>query len=176
MTAKHSYLESELGILAWGASVQRAHLYKEGIDPSAKKEIKEFRRQVTKFLSSELLPQYKRLVTDAQHYTNLERLIEYASGQGESLLGMQGYKYGVAQKLLNLTLKYHWCLGLAEEPPHCPVDRVVIEKTKLKGRVKWTQIIDRAEYENVIDDVRRLAAEKNVSIALWELTYYTRRA
>jgi hypothetical protein len=174
MNNKLDYLVSELAILAWSASVQRAHLYQRGIKSSAK-EIATFRRQVTEFIRSQLLPHYKRPVTDAKHYRNIERLIEYASHKGETVLGPKGYKYGVAQKLLNLTLKYHWCLGLVKVPPHCPVDRIVIDRTKYKGKINWTRISDRKVYENVIEDVRRLATEKGVSIAVWELTCYKRR-
>lgn len=175
MTAQLNYLVSELGILAWGASVQRAHIYKNGIDP-APKPVGEFRQHATRFLSSELLPQYKYLVDESQHYRNIERLIKFATEKGQTVLGPQGYKYGVAQKLLNLTLKYHWCLGLAEEPPHCPVDRTVINKTRFKGKINWTEINDRTKYKTIIEDVRRLALAQGLSIAVWELTCFSRRS
>jgi hypothetical protein len=175
MSIKLTFLANELGILAWGASVQRAHLYQEGIDSSAK-EVAQFRSDVTKFLSGEMLPQYQSLVTEDQHYRNLDCLIERASILGKSLLGIHGYKYGVAQKLLNLMLKYHWCLGLAAEPPHCPVDRIVISKTKFKGKINWTHITNQSQYKQVIQDVQRLAEAKGLSIAEWELTCYSRRS
>ena len=61
---------------------------------------------------------------------------------GEGILRQPGYKIGVAQRLLNLQLKYLWCIGIAGEPPNCPVDRVMINKTYLKNQVAWTKIED----------------------------------
>lgn len=174
MKAKRSYLVSELGILAWGASVQRANLYRRGINPTSQ-QVRDFRRDVTGFIASELLPQYKSQIAEEQHYENIETLIHFAAEKGESVVGSEGYKYGVAQKLLNLALKYHWCLGLTTEPPHCPVDRIVINKTGYRGKINWTAITARADYEKVIDDVRRLSAAKAMSIAVWELTCFSRR-
>lgn len=83
------------------------------------------------------------------------------------------YKYGVAQKLLNLALKYYWCLGYIPEPPHCPVDRIIIDKTQLKGKVNWTEIEDEHEYRQVIEAVRKIAGTE--SLARWELLNYGRR-
>ena len=174
MTTKQSYLVSELGILAWGASVQRAPLYAVNLRQGSKESII-FRGHVTEFVSAKLLPQYKNLVGEPEHYKNIDHLIKFANTKGMGVLGPNGYKYGVAQKFLNLTLKYHWCLGLAEEPPHCPVDRIVIDKTKFKGKVNWTEIVEAAEYKKIISEVHDLAKKEGLSIAMWELKCYSRR-
>jgi hypothetical protein len=174
MTAKLDYLVRELGVLAWAASVQRASLYKRGVKPGSN-EVKKFRRDVAKYIFETLLPKYKKLVDEEQHYKNLDALITHANRARATVLSARGYKYGVAQKLLNLTLKYHWCLELLEEPPHCPVDRIVINKTKLRGMLNWTEIIDRADYEKVINEIRQLAGRQKLSISAWELTCYSRR-
>jgi len=174
MTTKQEYLVSELGILAWGASVQRAHLYAANLPQGSQISI-EFRKHVIKFVSSKLLPQYKNPVSEPEHYKNIDRLIKFANAEGMRVLGSNGYKYGVAQKFLNLTLKYHWCLGLAEEPPHCPVDRRVIDKTNFKGKANWTEIVEAAEYKKIISGVHDLAKKEGLSIAMWELKCYSRR-
>ena len=75
-----------------------------------------------------------------RHCENIENLITYANSADTDVLGENRYKYGVAQKLLNLALKYYWCLGEIKEPPHCPVDKIVIDQTVFRGRVNWTQI------------------------------------
>ena len=59
-------------------------------------------------------------------------------------------------------------------PPHCPVDRLVLAKTSLKGRLNWTQITNRIDYERAIGAIRCVAAEQNVSMADWELSEYAR--
>ena len=102
------------------------------------------------------------------------RLSAYGAEQGKAILGPQGYKIGVAQKLLNLQLKYLWCLGLAAEPPHCPIDRVVIGKSSLRNQVAWTQITDIDEYRRVILALKALADQVGQSLASWELHTYDR--
>ena len=43
------------------------------------------------------------------------------------------FKIGHSQKLLNLMLKYYWCLEwLKYTPPHCPIDRMILVAAKVK--------------------------------------------
>ena len=169
---KLEFLVTELWILAWGASVQRANLYKKGSDKS---KTDSFRKKIIDYLKSEVLPKYKNQITEDHHYKNIEDLIKFANENNNGFLSEDGYRYGVAQKLLNLVLKYHWCLGLIKEPPHCPVDRVVINKTKYKGNINWTHIKQKSEYEKVIENIKRLAENNNISVPLWELKEFSRR-
>jgi hypothetical protein len=67
-----------------------------------------------------------------------------------------------------------FCLGQISEPPHCPIDRIIIEKTHLRGRVNWTEIVDEDQYRAFIEAVRRKAEPE--SIARWELWNYRRRS
>jgi hypothetical protein len=76
---------------------------------------------------------------------------------------------------LNLALKYYWCLGLIQEPPHCPVDKIIIDKTVFRGKINWTQMLTEREYLKVISAIGSLAEEQNCSIAQWELNNYERR-
>jgi hypothetical protein len=172
MDPKLDYIVNELWILAWNASVQRAELYAKGTKPADSV----FREKVVKYISSDLIPQYiEDGITEEQHYQNIEGLIDYANSVGRGTLGEWGYKYGVAQKLLNLALKYHWCIGLISEPPHCPIDRIVISKTKYRASVNWTDITQRRDYQKVIEEIKQLAKAQGLSIPMWELSNYTRR-
>jgi hypothetical protein len=54
------------------------------------------------------------------------------------------------------------------------VDRIIIQKTRFK-QTNWTEIVRRSEYEEIIDDIRRLAELDGTSIARWELSEYGRR-
>ena len=175
MDAKLDYIVRELWILAWGASVQRAKLYKGDIG-SDSKPISDFREKIIAYLSSHVIPQYRKTgIAEEQHYANIEEIIAYANRIDSQVLGQLGYKYGVAQKLLNLALKYQWCLGIISEPPHCPVDRIVINKTKYKNRINWTQMVARSEYQSVIEDIKRLARHDGRSPSMWELMIFNRR-
>lgn len=169
-TDKLQFITDELWILAWNASVQRADLYKE-VEDSPKRG--RFRKDVIEFIQKEIMPQYKVGATEEQHYKNIDNVIAYANKVDHGMLNKPGYKYGVAQKLLNLSLKYYWCLSLVKEPPHCPVDRIVISETKLK--INWTQIKKRSEYQKIIEEIKILANYDGLSIPVWELRFYSRR-
>jgi hypothetical protein len=169
MIEKTEFIINELWILAWSASVQRAKLYEEKNDSG------KFRKDVIVFLMEKIIPKYIKGCTEEQHYGNINALIDHATEIDPGILGQTGYKYGVAQKLLNLALKYYWCLGLISEPPHCPIDRIIISKTKYNGKINWTQILRRSQYEQVIEDVKVLSQREGLSIAQWELTHFSRR-
>ena len=112
------FLAEELASMAWAGSVQRACLYTTSPRPSGR-ETEAFRRNLTVFVERELLPQYRSSVSPKVHLRNLGLLVAMGTQIGGSRLSTQGYKYGVAQKFLNLLLKYQWCLGSIPEPPHC---------------------------------------------------------
>jgi hypothetical protein len=126
-------------------------------------------------VETEILPMYKKSCNEKQHYKNIEALVAYATKVGTSVLSPDGYRFGIAQKLLNLCLKYHWCLELVGEPPHCPVDRIVLDKTSFKGRLNWTEIQSSEKYREVIEEIDKIAKAKGLSIAMWELRHYARR-
>ena len=175
MDKLRQYIVSELWILAWNASVQHASLYKDGAWKNNRDEINIFKNKIVEHLKENIIPQYKEEVEELRHCENIENLITYANSADTDVLGENRYKYGVAQKLLNLALKYYWCLGEIKEPPHCPVDKIVIDQTVFRGRVNWTQISTEKEYLDIISAIKSLAEEENCSIAQWELNNYERR-
>ena len=168
LTTAQEFVVKECFVLAWGASVQRTGLYKPNTDHG------DFQTNVMAYIRHHLLPQYVNTVSEEQHLTNIQELVAEATTYGIVVL-KDGYRYGIAQKLLNLMLKYMWCLGHIAEPPHCPIDRIVIDKTSLKGRVNWTEIVDQTQYVRVINSVKAVANVKQLSVAQWELEYYGRR-
>lgn len=174
MTKEQKFIVNEIWILAWNASVQRAKLYKKGLS-SEDRKTSEFSASVIAYIEGDILLNYKRGCSEEQHYKNIESLIVKANTLGSRILGPDGYKYGVAQKLLNLAVKYMWCLGHIKEPPHCPVDRIIINKTKFRNKVNWTEIKARKPYEDVIKEIKDLASAKNLTPAQWELFNYARR-
>jgi len=170
---KEEFIFKELWTLAWNASVQRAHLYNANSKPSGKRTA-EFRKEIISFVTEQLLPYYqnKKCVED-QHYKNIATLVEFANQAGCGILGKDGYKYGVAQKFLNLALKYFWCVGFILEPPHCPVDRIIINKTKHRDKINWTQILHESKYRDIIDDIKKISQKEKMSPSEWELHKYS---
>ena len=81
-------------------------------------------------------------------------------------------RLGVLQKFVNLYLKYHWVLDRIPTPPHCPFDRIVIEKLRngkhLDRDINWTEMNCSTDYCALVV-AAELAKGKNESIAEWEL-------
>lgn len=169
------FMFDQVCILAWNASVQRSNLYKPDVAPKDRRS-SDFRTGILTFVKDELLPQYRSRCTERMHVANIERLVKHGNKTGRSVLRKEGYKFGVAQKLLNLLLKYLWCLRLTGEPPHCPIDRIVLERTKLRGKMNWTDIRSKKQYERAVEAIRDKADEGKMSLAVWELRNYRPRA
>jgi hypothetical protein len=123
MNAQEDFLLGELWMLAWGASVQRANLYKRGYSSETQPVLKNAQRlsdHLFGYLLSEIIPNYTDELEEEQHYKHIDDLIACANSAGSRVLGELGYKYGVAQKLLNLFLKYLWCIGKIAEAASLP--------------------------------------------------------
>jgi len=171
MTKQSEFLISEFWILSWNASVQRAQLYRHGTSDIHRTA---FRNDVIGFCQNEFIPQYTSEVAEDRHVRNLTRLCEMADSSPYANVLKHGYRIGVAQKLLNLQLKYMWCADLLPHPPHCPIDRVILSKTRLKGTLNWTQMNSTAQYLQAIAALREIAGE--MPLAEWELDVFERRS
>ena len=171
---QRNFLVSEFWMLSWNASVQRVELYNENTSANEKKE---FRNRVIDWLSQKLLEQYSSEISSGKHEENLEKLMQKGSEFGKDILKDDKYPYplGVAQKLLNLQLKYLWCYNITAKPPHCPVDRIIMEKLPLKDRKPWTKIKELPEYQTIIRELEKIAAQNGQSLADWELAEFRRR-
>jgi hypothetical protein len=174
---KEDFINKEIWMLTYGASFQRAYAYVE----NASEETKRHFKTKTSGLIENMLPPYKKgNVSDAQHVSNIKEVSNYSNHFSEIFNGGQ-INFGIAQKMLNLYLKYQWCLGNIAEPPHFPVDRIIQQKlneqAKSQGLSKlellpWTQFKDERHYSKVINHARSL---KIVSPAQLELKLFQRR-
>jgi hypothetical protein len=172
MSLKFDFIVSQLWILSWNASVQRAQLFDS---KTTNHDRRKFRNAIILFLRENILPKYETKASPKNNIYKTSRnclMKEQSSRWGYAW--PEGYKIGVAQKLLNLQLKYLWCLGLISEPPHCPVDRIIINETDLKDRISWTKITDITEYmtSNLCAKTSFLAINPSLE---WELEVYNRR-
>jgi hypothetical protein len=167
-----AFLNDDLWLLSWGASVQRVRTYADGAPARERTELS----KCLHGLAEELVrSQYGKAVIEGQHCDNIESLIDHANDKFGFIFLERGYSYASAQKAFNLYLKYQWCLGRCIEPPHCPVDRIVLNMTCLREKANWTQISTRKEYLYLIGAIRQEAERENLSIAEWEMTHYRRR-
>ncbi|MFO0835895.1 MAG: hypothetical protein U0638_13060 [Phycisphaerales bacterium] len=81
----------------------------------------------------------------------------------------------IAQKALNLYLKYVWCLDPAwPTPVHCPLDGIVLEEAGVSG--VWTQLDCIDTYRNWIGKIASCAMHNGfASMAEWELKIWQDR-
>ncbi len=166
---KKDFLIEEFWMLSWNASVQRAKIYKKGTNEEDRKE---FRKDVIDYCTNFIIPMYDLEVAEDKHLANIQSLTNKVSNFSSSRILNDGYKIGVAQKLLNLKLKYLWCLNFIPIPPHCPVDRIILSKTSLKDKMNWTQISTIEEYMDAIYAIKLVAGKK--PLAEWELDNFDR--
>jgi hypothetical protein len=169
MPPQAEFLRNEFWILSWNASVQRALRYAENAPDAGKRE---FREAIIRFCNEEIIPCYQDPTSEDKHIGNIVRICDYATQQDKGLLLAKPYNIGISQKLLNLQLKYLWCAGYIERPPHCPVDRIILSKTRLKGKMNWTQITTIDEYMKAISAIRDSAGSQHFTD--WEIEAFNR--
>ncbi len=153
-------------MLAINGSLQHSGTYIKGKDIDKRKE--EFRASLRKQLRSKSKEYEEGQVREEDHIANIQNLsLDLSKNYSEILVGDE-FRIGIAQKALNLYLKYCWARGIIEEPPHCPIDRIVLEKVRC-SHVNWTQICKIEEYKTLIDKVRKEAEAQGQTLARWEL-------
>jgi len=165
---RKAFLQDQFHGMVLQATVQRAHIYAgDAVEP----ERNAFRAELRKRLDK-ISAQYDGAITDRRHVSNIEYLADSISERCRSALRGGRFRIGPAQKALNLHLKYLWCAGWIEHPPHCPFDYYVISELRLKRPPSWTRLDSSGEYMELVDAARLAAGAQ--SIAEWELAAYAR--
>ena len=168
-SSKNNFLKSEIWILAWAGASQRANIFPKNMDEKNRK----IERLKVKDVVSNVFDQFESMekISEDILINKILFLVKKFSNSGISL------NIGHSQKLINLLLKYYWCSGLMKnEPPHCPIDRVILSKAKIKdnGRIpSWTKIKSIEVYKKYINELKIIAKPK--SLAVWELESFNRR-
>ncbi len=157
---KEEFILSEIWLLTIGAAFGRANVYNHDLDDMQRNDFKEdLRNKVVEISNS-----YKsKSISEEEHIKNINSIIQY-SEKYEKLLQGGKLNFGVSQKLLNLYLKYLWCLNILNfPPPHFPVDRRIQEYLKIKPLYSWTRsLFEKDEYLEVINKAREaLHTDKN---------------
>ena len=132
----------------------------------SQKEI--FRRNFKKELSTKG-DLYQEQITDAQHIRVLEEVSNKLSIEHGAILHGSRLRLGIAQKALNLYLKFLWCLDSSRAtPPHCPIDRMILQSAGVYEN--WTELDSIEKYSDWIEQLRSTAAQAHYScLSEWEL-------
>ncbi len=148
------------------ATVQRAKIY----EPGAPEESRErFRGGLWKALDL-AAREYANVQSESAHLTAIVGLSRNLTEAHAGALRGGRFRIGPAQKALNLFLKYLWCSEQIPAPPHCPFDRVVIERLPAVMHVAWTDLDSIEVYQQLVAAARVKAG--NVPLPDWELQLY----
>lgn len=167
------FIKREIWTLTIAAAFQRASVYVDKKVDEKNKDL--FKEELIQYITNEILPKYKTSdkVTEEEHINNI-KLVSNKSKKHSEILTNGHLNFGVSQKMLNLLLKYYWCMFDYPEPPHFPVDRRIQEITDHKI-INWTKIDNSDDYMKIINYLRSKAKTENKSIAKYELEHFERR-
>jgi len=167
------FLKSEAFSSSVAAAFRHTKIYRGNVSDTIKAEFHDELRKILDEISS----QYANTrISDELHITNIEYLQRTIIDKNTHILVDSGFTIGIAQKILNLYLKYLWCYGLIQEPPQCPFDQIILEIIKWKG-APWTKINTLEEYKRLKEQAKEKAKEKALSdhLAVWELKLWNER-
>ena len=165
---KDDVIKSSLWKVTVYAAFQRAKIYSDTADNDQKSGV----RETLKNEINAKLPKYLDTVSENAHLKNIKVISNKINQLWSCALEHGEIQIGVVQKAFNLYLKLKWCLKEIPEPPHCPIDKVIIDKLPFKHRKSWTKIRDIETYSNLVKQLKILANSENKTLALWELEVY----
>jgi hypothetical protein len=142
------------------SALQHNKTYRSGSDDGMRDT---FRAEWAKFIREES-KSYAQPVSDVQHCEAIQRISDRLRVRFGQLLSDGHLRFGTSQKALNLYLKFLWRLGKAATPPHCPVDRIVLNAGGIDG--VWTKCDSASQYMVWINALRTRA--RPLSLAEWE--------
>ncbi|RLC28823.1 MAG: hypothetical protein DRH37_08815 [Deltaproteobacteria bacterium] len=160
------------GLIVWAtinAALQRSNTYGE-FSPNDK------RWNMRVYMQSqleEITQEYKDEVDDKKHMKNISVFANAISAEHGSILKDGRFRIGIAQKALNLYLKYMWCQGKIGRPPHCPFDGIVINELRQldkNAEYRWTKSDSISDYRKWVEAAKKEAGD--MSLAEWELNVW----
>lgn len=173
---KEEFIQNEIWMLTFNAAFQRANVFKSNLSPKEEQDKQDLKTFIKLDMEGLILPSYNKLISDKNHIANINE-IRRRSTDYKHILNNGSFSFGVCQKILNLYLKYLWCLNMVKfTPPHFPVDRIIQSKLGIKHPVAWTTDMDEEKYMEIINHSRSLLSKYDKeNIAELELYLFERR-
>ena len=172
MIDREEFLRQTALYNAIGAAFQRALIYGDGIDDGLKDQLK---RDLEGHLRR-IETQYQRNVSSEKHLQTIAGVAKEMSDKHAHILKNGRFRVGIAQKAVNIYLKLLWCYGWIPEPPHCPIDSIVLAEVGDR-RTKWTKMDDIEDYRTAIERVQAYIRQAGsmMSLSKWELCVWNNR-
>ena len=163
---KWGFLHEEILSAVVTAAFMHGRIYEKSCPDSDRLRV----REGLKVLLLELGVTYGTKIEDVDHGKNIESLADAMTASYCECLRDGRFRIGIAQKALNLYLKYLWCHGKIPTPPHCPFDSNIVGLLAVEVRQSYVQLDNIEVYKTWVAEARKLANEK--SLAEWELTEF----
>jgi hypothetical protein len=161
--ARWAFLHEEALSAAVAAAFMHGSIYEKSCPDSDRLRV----REGLKVLLLELGVTYGTKIEDEDHVKNIESLADAMTADYPECLRENRFRIGIAQKALNLYLKYLWCHGEIPTPPHCPFDSAIIGLLPPKVRKPYIKVDDINDYVAWVEETKELA--KGKPLAVWEL-------
>ena len=172
------FIAYELGLLTIKAALstrdKRYTIYKNDIKAHQRKPAKDAIRDVL----AEIETKYDTMLSDMEHVQYISDTAAKLTNDIGQYLRNDEFRVGIAQKLINMHLKYLWCSGVINEPPHCPIDGIIRDKVKVEYPdfdYDWISSNSIEEYKSAVTILRQQAERKDQTISQWELSEFRRR-
>lgn len=171
---KWEFVEDQMISNSILAALQRANVYADPVAYTDQNR-KKLRDNLADLLR-DFANQYKTSITSDKHKENIRKIADdlTARFRDKNLLRNDRFRIGIAQKALNLYLKYLWSLDKIARPPHCPFDFGIIAKLPLtdqqKKDLQWTELDSLDDYQALVDaGMEKIKVTGHASLADWEL-------
>jgi hypothetical protein len=164
---KEKFLRNEFLTMSVLGALGRSRTYSESASEKDKSRLRDALRKSLE----EMARDYISSVNEEKHLSNIASLSDYLTSHFHRCLRNKRFRIGIAQKALNLYLKYLWCEGLIPLPPHCPFDSRVI--SRIPGcNFKFTSIDSIDDYLKLVKAARQKAKSNKKSLPEWELEIF----
>ncbi len=177
-TEQNRFMSYELGLLTIKAALSTRDRRHPIYDRSVKAHQRAPVRRMIREILDETETKYSKRISEKDHIKYISDVSDHLTNCTGQYLHNNEFRVGIAQKLINMHLKYLWCSNVIDEPPHCPIDGIVRDKVKdeyPRFDYDWTSSNCIKEYKNAISLLRKKALNIGQTLAYWELTTFRRR-
>ncbi len=165
---KWDFLHEEILTMSLSAAFMFGRIYGPDVGERDRLTV----REGVKAKLREYRPSYSDAVDEPEHVNNITELSDRLSSEFRPCLRNGRFRVGISQKALNLYLKYLWCRGEIDPPPHCPFDSRIIGLLPPKVRQAYTKVDKVGVYEDWVSEAKKIARGK--PLAEWELSEFER--
>jgi hypothetical protein len=161
--SKEAFLKNEFLTMSVLGALGRSKTYSKSVSEQDKSLFRIALREKLR----EIGDKYISPIPEEEHLSNIKKIADGLTSNFSHCLKNRRFRIGIAQKALNLYLKYLWCVGLIPMPPHCPFDSIIIGHLPECKDLNWTANDSINDYQKLVNAARKKTDGK--PIAEWEL-------